>query len=753
MYAAGDPSTGGPAAAEAFRLIQEGAGLHTLPVSDGPVADVRWALGGELVVALTEDGAVSAWRVATGERALLLPYDDVTQIVIRSDTEVLVVREPSGAPGEVERWDLRTGAKIGGWTEGDDEGVRLVALSPDGGRLAIAHFALRVYDVATGRLLWRMERDPSQWQVNAVGWAQGGRSLLVGISGLQALKVLDGATGAVRASLSTTGSVWALDVSADGERAAVAGEGGWVYAWELSTSRPLLAAREHEARVAAVAFDGDGGRLAAQSTLGRVVVWSTATGAREASVEPGSDGESVLRWTRTGELLVATPGHVAALVSPRTGQVRAASVGALGPVTAVALHEGRLAVAAGDGRVRIGVIPAEGVRAHLAAAHLTHVRASMGLAVASDGRAVVGLADGTAHVFPSDGAPVRGDGAACRLGFIDGGGTPVVLHTPTCAVGHATWFSGPVGVALRLLSDPPRVVLSEPPQSPPEHPNNSGATALSLGAGFAAWARLDGTVGIGDTRSGRVWTTAAVDGRVDWLEFLDGGRVLAGQLSESERAFALWSTADGRLITTVGEGALGAPLGGEGPQLLARDLEHGTLQRWEVDGTALPALPGLVGAGVSARAPGVTVLGDDAGRVRVVSDSGGVLVDLRTGEGEVRALAITADGARFARGAGDIVTVHDTTTGALLQRVSVKTPRHLRFTVDGTTLWIVGDEVVLQVPTPAYDAARIIEASGAATNLRPCPDTFDVVPVVPYPSEESTWAPPESCGRAPDAGD
>jgi hypothetical protein len=53
----------------------------------------------------------------------------------------------------------------------------------------------------------------------------------------------------------------------------------------------------------------------------------------------------------------------------------------------------------------------------------------------------------------------------------------------------------------------------------------------------------------------------------------------------------------------------------------------------------------------------------------------------------------------------------------------------------GVALWDVGDLDT----DPAREA-------GTLTNLRVCPGSHDVVPVSPFPSADTVWAPPEACG-------
>lgn len=120
---------------------------------------------------------------------------------------------------------------------------------------------------------------------------------------------------------------------------------------------------------------------------------------------------------------------------------------------------------------------------------------------------------------------------------------------------------------------------------------------------------------------------------------------------------------------------------------------------------------------------------------------------------EPTAAAFSPDGLLLATGTRDgTLRLWRTKDGALmaLRRMSTIVTE-LAFVEDGAVLRVVdqdGGRAQWRVPS-ADEGVDALRLAGRLTNLRVCPGTDRVVPVLPYPEPAELWAPPEACVEAP----
>ncbi|HKB04821.1 MAG TPA: protein kinase, partial [Gemmataceae bacterium] len=170
-------------------------------------------------------------------------------------------------------WDVRADDS-GRALEGHSDAVVGVAYRPDGKRLASASHdqTVRVWDAETGRLLQTLLGHTSR--VSAVAYSPDGR-FLASASNDGSIRLWDPETGNPLPGTLTghPSGVYALAFSPDSRRLASGGNDWTVKVWDPTTGAELHTFRGHTDRVHAVAFRPDGRRLASASADQTIKIW------------------------------------------------------------------------------------------------------------------------------------------------------------------------------------------------------------------------------------------------------------------------------------------------------------------------------------------------------------------------------------------------------------------------------------------------------------------------------------------------
>src|SRR5262249_9869259 len=182
--------------------------------------------------------------------------------------------------------------------------VRGVAVSPDGGQVAIA---------ATGGtlLLWDLtdhgstRLDDHKGNVTAVAYSPDGRWLVSGGSDLL-IRLWDLSTGRTMRRLNGhTDSVLAATFSSKGDRFATAGHDNTVRVWGIEPGAQLRVLLGHKASVSSLSFSPDGQWLASGSNDQTIKVWNVRTEAEVATLQGHKGKVCSVAFSPGGKLLAS----------------------------------------------------------------------------------------------------------------------------------------------------------------------------------------------------------------------------------------------------------------------------------------------------------------------------------------------------------------------------------------------------------------------------------------------------------------
>ncbi len=230
------------------------------------------------IVTGSSDGEVVRWDVASGRRvATAAPADSfdnadtamalrpdanpiVSQIALSPDGGQLAVADHDGTLRLLDAATLRETRRV---SVGAGVVIDRIAWSADGRRLAAACWdgTARVFDAATLRALGQLDHGHSD--VHAVAFLPDGRHVVSG-GGPDAAWLWDAETGERHARFGHAAKLRALAVSPDGRWLATAGEDAVLGLHELGSGR-TIARLQHDGSVVDVIFDPSGRRIATAS--------------------------------------------------------------------------------------------------------------------------------------------------------------------------------------------------------------------------------------------------------------------------------------------------------------------------------------------------------------------------------------------------------------------------------------------------------------------------------------------------------
>jgi WD40 repeat protein len=245
---------------------------------------------------------------------------------------------------------------------GHDQGVRAVAWSPDGRRLATASEdrTVRIWGTDNGDELAVLHHHHDE--VWAVTWSPDGRRLATG-SPDRTVRIWDATNGDELAVLHGHRNwVWAVTWSPDGRRLATGSRDRTVRIWDADSGDELAVFHGHQDPVWTVTWSPDGRRLATGSRDGTVRIWDADSGDELAVLgDQKNRGIWGVAWSPDGRrLATASNDHMARIWSTDTGKELAVLRGHDNEIRGVAWSpdDQRLATASVDRTARIWIAEA-----------------------------------------------------------------------------------------------------------------------------------------------------------------------------------------------------------------------------------------------------------------------------------------------------------------------------------------------------------------------------------------------------------
>ena len=251
----------------------------------GLVRSLAWSPDGTRLASAALDGTARIWDAATGREVFGFPggHGAVWSVAWKPDGTVLAAGLQDGTIGIAERLDKTPTVRFFQAHQNPrrvetPEGVRTVAWSPQGDRLASGGFdrLVKVWDPARATELVRMEGHNGH--IIAVSWSADGKFLASGAADFLVL-TWDAATGQkLQTMRGHNDFVDAVKWSPDGSRLASAGIDNAVRIWDPQTGEEAFVVRGNAGMFHDLSWSSDGAQLAAPSSDGLVWIWDARPG-------------------------------------------------------------------------------------------------------------------------------------------------------------------------------------------------------------------------------------------------------------------------------------------------------------------------------------------------------------------------------------------------------------------------------------------------------------------------------------------
>lgn len=157
-----------------------------------------------------------------------------------------------------------------------ENGMRGIAFSPDGARLAVGSNAntLTVWDLSTGAgKTWTVPQADSKADVGAVAWSPDGRSVLTGHNE-STISVIDVTTDVNTHNFYVRDAAcMAVAFSPDGGIFLTGQYDNTIHLWEAATASPRGQLKAHTGGIKALALSPDGSTLASSGEDKKIILW------------------------------------------------------------------------------------------------------------------------------------------------------------------------------------------------------------------------------------------------------------------------------------------------------------------------------------------------------------------------------------------------------------------------------------------------------------------------------------------------
>jgi RNA polymerase sigma factor (sigma-70 family) len=284
------------------------------------VANGRWVRGlnspviafapdNKSLASAWDDGTVRIWEIPTGKELLKLDVEALGLAFSPDGKKLAII-----GGRELGLWDPGTGEEI---QKFEGEHGTLVAFSRDGKMLASTEKGrgekVKLWDPATGSLLWQSEQFDPQGFVSDLTFSHDGKMLAAGGFGDTAVRIWDLANDKqMRKLKGVPRFVNSLDFAPDGETLVLGGNGLVLQRWDPGTGTQLGRKEEQDDYIQRLAFSPDNTLLATAGLGSSVRLWDSGTGKALGKLEEldaqATGGISPLAFAPDGKSLVAIGG-------------------------------------------------------------------------------------------------------------------------------------------------------------------------------------------------------------------------------------------------------------------------------------------------------------------------------------------------------------------------------------------------------------------------------------------------------------
>lgn len=294
--------------------IDSGSASQVLRGHRAWASEITTSVAGNRVVSASYDQTVRVWDAISGKELHTLEGhpNPVSCVSISSDGSRVVSGDGirSTEMGCIKVWDVENGSELMTLTDDVVGGVRSIAFSPDGIRIAAgvgggpdeSSGAVRIWDVQTGIELPTLRGHNNT--CSSVKFSPDGARIASG-SRDKTVRIWDAFTGELLETRELPYSVLCLAYSKDGSFLAAGGSDGMITAWNQAGD-VVLALDGHAGRVRSLCFSPDSSRLISGSVDQTIRVWDVATGEELKLLTGDLEGVTGVSMTEDGNRVIAS---------------------------------------------------------------------------------------------------------------------------------------------------------------------------------------------------------------------------------------------------------------------------------------------------------------------------------------------------------------------------------------------------------------------------------------------------------------